>query len=324
MVTLLSHYLEMVKTSLHLDASAEREIIRELETHIEDRLEELTEAGLSEEEAAKTCLGLLGSAKLVARQIYEAHSQGTWKQALLAAMPHLLFGLFFALNWWQHIGWLSAILILVILTSIYGWWHGKPTWIFPWLGYSLLPVMIAGVLLLYLPKDWSLLLLPLYFPLALWWLYYTIVEATRRDWLCSSLMLLPIPILIGWFLTVAPEGRLTEYAIQRVHYFAPWIGLSFLALALTIATFIRVRQRWLRIALLIVSAILTFAIVAYYANDRLSISTLAELILVMWGVFLVPPLLERWVRSKKMPKVEQGDANCHGGEAAETKGSHRH
>ncbi len=324
MITPLNHYLEVIKTSLRLDAPAETEVIRELEAHIEDRFQELTESGLSEEEAASTCVGLLGSAKLVARQIYEAHSQGTWKQALLAATPHLLLGLFFALDWWQHIGWLSAMLALVILASIYGWWRGKPTWVFPWLGYSLLPVMIAGILLLYLPRHWSLLLLPLYFPLALWWLFYIIIQTTKKDWLCSSLMLLPIPIIAGWFLTIAPEGRLTDYAIQRMYYFAPWIGLSFIALALIIATFIRVRQRWLRIGLLAVAAILTFAVIAYYASERLSISTMMGLILVMWGVFLVPPLLERWVRSHKRPKVDKENIDYHAEEVLVAKGSRRY
>ena len=297
MATALSHYLKSIRNNLRLDLSDEREIITELETHIEDRLQELKEDGLSEEEATKTCLGLLGSAKLAARQLYEAHSQGTWKQASLASTPHLLFGIFFALNWWQHIGWLSALLVLVLGTTLYGWWRGKPTWIFPWLGYSLLPVLTAGLFLLYIPKGWSLLAIPLYFPLALWWLYYIVAQTARRDWLLSSLMLLPLPIIVGWFLAVAPEGRLTEDSIQRVHYFAPWIGLSFLALALTIAAFIRLRQRWIRKALLIISGLLTLTMVAYYTQDRLSLTTFLGLILVMWGIFLVPPVLERVLRN---------------------------
>ena len=296
MATVLSQYLDSIRDNLRLDPSSESEVINELEAHIEDRLQEMRETGLSEEEAANDCLNLMGSAKLVARQIYEAHSQGTWRQALLASMPHLLFGLLFALNWWQHIGWLSALIVLILAITVYGWWHGKPAWIFPWLGFSLLPILAIGLLLIYLPKGWSLLTVPLYFPLALWWLYYLVAQTTRRDWLFSSLMLLPLPIIIGWFLTIAPEGRLNEYTTQRVYFFAPWIGLSFMALALTIAAFIRVRQRWLRIALLFISGLSTLAMVAYYAQGGLSLSTFLGLILVMWGIFLIPPLMERWIR----------------------------
>ncbi len=296
MTASLSHYLEYIRANLRIDPSEQGEVISELETHIEDRLQELKESGLSEEEATETCLGLLGSAKLIARQIYEAHSQGSWQQALLASMPHLLFGLLFALNWWHHIGWLSVMIILTLGTTIYGWLRGKPAWVFPWLGYSLLPVIIIGLLLLYLPKGWSLLALPLYFPLALWWLFAIIVQTTKRDWLFSSLMLLPMPIIIGWFITIAPDARFNEYSLPRLYYFAPWISLSFITLALTIAAFIRLRQRWLRIALLIISGLLTLTMVAYYAGGRLSLSTLIGLILVMWGLFLVPSLLERWLR----------------------------
>lgn len=297
MTPILTHYLENIKDNLRLNPSEKSEVLSELETHIEDKLRELEAAGLSEEEAAETCMGLMGSAKVIARQMYEAHSQGTWKHALLASMPHLLFGLLFTLNQWQHAGWLSIVLGLVFATAIYGWWHGKPTWVFSWLGYSLLPVAVAGLSLLYLPRAWAWVTIPIYVLLALWWLYYIMVQTLRKDWLFSTLMLLPVPIIVGWFLAVAPEGIITEYTMQRVHNFAPWIGLSFLALALTIAAFIRSRQRWLRIAILLISGFLTLTMVAYYTSDRLSLPAFIVLILAMWGLFLVPALLERWIRN---------------------------
>ena len=299
MTTTLSHYLNDVRDNLRLDLSTEREVINELETHIEDRLQEIRQTGLSEEEAANNCVKLLGSAKLVARQIYEAHSQGSWRQALLASMPHLLFALLFALNWWQGIGWLSITLVLVLSIAIYGWWHGKPTWLFPWLGYSLLPVVVAGLPLLYLPKGWSWLAIVLYIPLALWLVYSIIVQTIKRDWLYSSLMLFPIPIIIGWFLAVELEGRFPEFSMHHLHDFAPWIGLSFLALAAAVATFIRLRQRWLKIAILVVSGLLTLTMVAYYADGRLSPTAFLVLMLVMLGLFLSPALIERKIRKRE-------------------------
>jgi len=297
MTTARQHYLEIIHDNLKIDLAEEKEVINELETHIEDRLQELKERGLSEEEAETTCLGLLGSAKAIARQIYEAHSQGNWRQASLAAMPHLLFAGLFALNWWHHIGWLSIILVMVIGTSIYGWWHGKPAWVFPWLGYSLIPVAALGLILPHLPREWSLLTIPFYFLLALWWLFFLLVQTIRRDWLLISLMLLPMPIIIGWFITLVPDLKITSQTMERVNYFAPWIAFSFLILALTIAAFIRLRQRWLRISLLIISGLLTLTLVVYYAGGKLSVLTFAGLILVMWGLFLIPPLLE-WVHRK--------------------------
>jgi hypothetical protein len=298
MTTTLSHYLDDVRDNLRLDLSTKKEVITELETHIEDRLQEMKQDGLSEEEAAHACVKLLGSAKLVTRQIYEAHSQGSWKQALLASMPHLLFGLLFALNWWQGITLLSITLVLILSITIYGWWHGRPTWLFPWLGYSLLPVVAAGLLLLYLPKGWSWLAIVLYIPLTLWLVYSVIVQTIKRDWIYSSLMLLPVPIIIGWFLAVESDGRFPELSVQRLQVFAPWIGLSFLALAVAVATFIRSRQRWLKIAILVISGLLALTMVAYYADGRLSLTAFSILILVMLGLFLSPALLERKIRGR--------------------------
>ena len=292
----VSHYLESIGDSLRLDPLAKREVIRELETHIEDRLDELQESGLSEEEAADTCVKLLGSAKQLARQMYEAYSQGTWRQTLLASMPHLLFGLIFVLNWWQGIGWLLIMLVLILSMVVYGWGHGKPTWLFPWLGYSLLPVVVAGLFLLYLPQGWSWLAILLYIPFALWLLYSITVQTIKKDWLYSSLMFFQVPIIVGWFIAVGQEGRFSEFSLERLRDFAPWIGLSFLALAATVAAFIRLRQRWLKVIVLFVSGLLTLTIVVYNADGQLSLPAFLVLILVMFGLFLTPALLERKMR----------------------------
>jgi hypothetical protein len=295
----LTQYLESIRLNARLENSEENGVMTELKAHIEDRLEELTESGLTEEEAMRTCLGQMGNIKAIARQIYEAYSQGSWKQVLLASMPHILFGLLFFLNWWQHPSWIPVVLVVVLATTLYGWGHGKPAWVFPWLGYSLLPVLAVGLILLCLPRRWSLITLPVYFPLALWWLYHVIVSTTKKDWLFSSVMLLPIPIVIGWLLAVTQTGRLTDYSQERLDYFAPWIGLSFMILAMTIAVFIRLRQRWLRVSLLTISGLLTLGLVGYYSTGRLNTLTFLGLILVMWGVLLGPPLLERYLRSSR-------------------------
>ena len=307
MASSLSHYLESVEESLRLDPSAKGEVIKELETHITDRLEELKESGLSEEEAAATCVKLLGSAKQLARQMYEAYSQGSWRQALLASMPHLLFGLAFALNWWQASIWLLFMLVLILGVALYGWGHGKPTWLFPWLGYSLLPVVVAGLFLLYLPRGWSWLAILIYIPLALRLLYTIAVQTIKRDWLYSSLMFFQVPIIIGWFIVVGHKERFAELNLERLSDFAPWIGLSFLALAATVAAFIRLRQRWLKITVLIVSGLMTLTLVVYQASSGLSLPAFWILISAMFGLFLTPALLERKIKhSRRQPKRRGG------------------
>jgi hypothetical protein len=296
LATVLSHYLEMVRANLKLDRSTEQEVIQELETHIEDELQELKDAGLSDEEAADACMTLMGSAKTLARQIYESHSQGSWSQALFAAMPHLLFGLLFALSWWQGIIGLLAMLVAVLSVVVYGWWRGKPSWLFSWLSYSLLPVVFAGLLLLYLPQGWSWLAILIYIPMALWLVCAFTLKKVKRDWLYSSLMLLPLPIIIGWFMAVEPVDRTPAYWLQRLQDFAPWIGLTFLSLGVAVTTFIRLRKRWLRISVLVVTGLITLTMIAYYTDGRLSIPAFLALIVVMLILLLSPALVERTLK----------------------------
>ncbi len=299
MITLLGQYLEEVKGDLRLDPEVEQEVLRELESHIEDRFEELREAGLSEEEAASNCLGLLGSARIVARKLYEAHSQGTWKQTILAATPHLLFALLFALNWWHDIGWLLITLILVSGMALYGWRHSKPLWLFPWLGYSLVPLIAAGLILLYLPKVWSWLAILFYIPSVLWLVGSIILQTTKRDWLYSSLMLLPIPIIIGWVLVAGSGERFPLSTLERLNELAPWIATSFLALGITVAVFIRLRRRLLKVSTLLVMGSLSLLMVAYCSQGMLGLPSFLLLIILMLCLFLIPCLVERRIKYRR-------------------------
>jgi hypothetical protein len=295
----LTQYLENIRSDARLENADEAVIMSELEAHIEDRVQELTNSGMSRKRAIKTCLQQMGSTRSIARQIYEAYSQGSWKQVLLASMPHFLFGLLFVLNWWHYPGWISLVLVLILATTVYGWCHGKPTWVFPWLGYTLLPVLIVGLMLLYLPRGWSFLALPIYFLLALWWLVRIITLTIKRDWLLSSLMLLPLPIIIGWVLAISPSGKFSEESLEQLYYYAPWIGLSFMGLALTIATFIRLRQRWLRVSLLVASSLITLSLIVYHSTGNLTNLAFLGLLILMWGVLLIPLLLEKRLKNRK-------------------------
>ncbi len=296
----LSQYLDSIRSNARLEQSDETIIMSELEAHIEDKCKELTEAGLSKPEAIKECLNQMGNTKSIARQIYEAYSQGSWKQVLLASLPHFLFGLLFVLNWWNHPAWLSVVLVAILATAIYGWSHGKPSWIFPWMGYTLVPVFIGGLLLLYLPPGWSFLAVFVYIPLALWWLIRVIVSTIKRDWLLSSLMLLPLPIIIGWYLAVSPSGGISKETLDQLYKFSPWIGLSFMGLAATIAVFIRLRQRWLRITLLATSGLVTLCLIVYHSTGNVNNLAFLGLLFVLWGGLLIPPVLERRLKNSRV------------------------
>jgi predicted Na+-dependent transporter len=116
-------------------------------------------------------------------------------------------------------------------------------------------------------------------------------------------MLFPVPIIIGWFLAVGLEGKFPEFSIQRLQDLAHWIGLSFLALALAVAMFVRLRQRWLKISVLVISGLFTLAMVAFYAKGELSWPVFLVLILVMFGLFLTPALVERKIRCNRIRRL---------------------
>jgi len=156
--------------------------------------------------------------------------------------------------------------------------------------------VVAALLLLYLPKSWSWVAILVYLPLALWLLYSITVQTIKRDWLYISLMLLPLPTIAGWFVAIEPVNQFPEDWLQRMQDFAPWIGLTFLALGVTVATFIRVRKRWLRVSVLVFSGMITLTIVAYYTDGRLSIPAFLILMVVMLLVLLSPALVERTLR----------------------------
>jgi hypothetical protein len=303
MSTTINEYLDSVKSNLRLGPLDEREIINELAAHIEDEVQELKNNGLRDEEAVSTSLRLLGSAKLVARQIYEAHSQGSWHQALMASLPHFLFALIFILNWWQGIAPVLVTLIAVLSTAVYGWWHGRSTWLFPWLGFSLLPVVAAGLLLLYLPKDFAWLAIIVYIPLALWLILRVVSQTIKKDWLYLSLMLLPMPIIIGWFVVSEWRVNFDINSMTHIYYYGPWMGISFLALAFGVVTFVRIRRRFLKIAVLFMTGTITLVLISSYAWGRLSLINLLLLIIFLVSIFLVPALLENGVRSGKWGKI---------------------
>jgi hypothetical protein len=296
----LAQYLESIRTNARLDNLDEPAVMSELEAHIEDKLQELKESGLSQEEAIKTCMWQMGSIKALARQIYEAYSQRSWKQVLMAITPHFTFGLLFMLNWWHYPQWMTISLAAILGITIYGWGHGKPAWVFPWLGYSLIPVISVGILLLYIPTNWSFLAIIVYFPLAAWWVLRIVIQTTKRDWILSTMMLLPLPIIVGWYLAICPDGKINQASLEKVNTYAPWIGISFMMLALTIGTFLRLRQRWLRVSLLAISGLLTLTVAVFMATGHLNNASFFGPVVGMWGVLLIPPLLERQLRKGRL------------------------
>ena len=288
------NYTDNLKDYLRINPMIESDVVRELRAHIEDKSHEFVESGLPEEVAKAKAEQFLGPPRLVAQQIYEVYSQGSWRQAIFAALPHFLVAALFALRCWQNTIWLLGILGAVICSAIYGWCHNKPAWLFPWLGYCLIPVIAVGVLLIYLPGGWAWFAAAAYIPLALFVMFSVTKQTIRLDWLFASLMLLPIPIVLGWILALGVGSKLLWH--EQLYEAAPLISLSFAVLAITAATFMRIRQRWAKVGVLFIIEILVLVIVAL--GDRNAIGFGGWLLLALLASFLllIPALLERKIR----------------------------
>jgi len=228
--------------------------------HLQEKLRDLEREGLAPDEARREAELSFGSPSLVARTVYEAHSQGTWNQTSIAVLPHLLLGLLFALDWWHSAFWPLVCLGAILMFSVYGWLRGKPRWLFPWLGYLLIPVVVAGVLLLYLPHAWWLAILA-YVPCALWLILRVGRQSLSFDWLYCSLMMLPLPALVAWILVLMQNGvpQGSAFSLGGLDH---WIALSFVVLGLGTALFIRLRRRWMKAGALFAAQLFTGVLVA--------------------------------------------------------------
>jgi len=264
MANSISHYLNSFKACLNIDLAIKDSVAKELYTHLEDKSQELKETGLSEEEADKAATRALGPPELIAQQIYETHAQGSWQEAFFTALPHFLVALLFASYYWQNIFCISLVLMSTVGIAIYGWHKGKPMWFFPWLGYYLLPVIVTGILLIYLPQGWGWIAALIYIPLAVFVLIYIVKQTTRRDWLYASLMLAPIPVIFSWLLSLGTgnEFLMDNMWMARLQRAAPWVAITFLTLAAATISFVRLKSRWSKTISLLIPPIVILALIS--------------------------------------------------------------
>jgi len=296
----VKEFLNSVRLQLKLDPSSAKDIVSELYTHFEDRVEELQESGFTEEEATRIASQEFGSSKKVAEELHDVHSISNWPQAIMAALPHVLFGLLFAFRQWTNAFWLSIIVLSVFGVVAYGWKHNKPTWFFTWLGYALTPLLVVGLLLLDKALGAEVLS-------SSWWLwasvvvYFSIVTAIcaiilaytwRRDWLLGSLSVLPFLAVIGWVLTDRWSGGLIA-GEGFLHGLEPWIALSFLALAGIVIIFTRLKKRWLRVGVLLVAGLVVLTMMTSASGRSVEIANLVFLVIMALTIILGPALVDR-------------------------------
>ena len=316
METELRPYLYTLTRQLKLDPRQEQEILLELQGHLEDRVNDLQAEGLSREEAITRAVEYMGRPEQVARGMYQVHSRGSWRDTLLATLPHLLLAALFALHLWTKFLLLIIVLVAVTLVVIASWRRGKPKWSYSWLGYSIaapaLSWLLATMALVY--SAWKFLttgdlpfylpmyiLIVAYIPFSLWIMANVMLPVVRRDWLMASLAALPFPFLTTWILFLNWQGGIWADDKTKVHETDGDRALVFLALALTTAVFLKVGHRLVQIGMLTASTafLVAFTVVAI----PISFGLLAAILIIFASMaFLLSPAV-------LVSKLERGQAS---------------
>lgn len=301
-------YLEEVRSHLHLDPGTQRRVLDELASHFEDKLSDLREQGLSEPEAARVALSSFGDTRVIARQLDEAYSQGSWVEALLACQPHLLAMALFALHLWRAPVALAFVSAAWIAIAVAAWARGRPEWGHSWAGYAFFPLLVLGWMSRHLVlrvvasvaagtglglPAWELGMLVTLWAGGLWILASTLARVSRRDWLRVSLMLLPMPVFAVWLVSVE---RLPSFlAAGSPGELMRWdAAMAWLCLLLGVASalFIRVRSRTLKAGSVVAVGMLCGIAIMRTVSGETGLVGLAAVALCT-AVFLLSPALLR-------------------------------
>jgi hypothetical protein len=326
----INNYLNSLARRLHLDPLREREILEELQAHIEDKAAELEAEGVDRETAMASAVEEMGAPRNLASRMYAVHSTtGVWWDVLLAMVPHFLLAALFALHLWSHYFLVSLVLVGIAFVTWRNWRAGRPSqWSYTWMGYTLAAPAISWLLSLITLGygAWTLLtkgelpfntvlffLLVGYVPFSMWIVFNVVSRIVKRDWLLVSLTALPFPFLTSWVLFLNWSGGLWSDHAERIQQSDTARACIFLALAVTTAVFLKVGPRLLRIGLLALITSILIVITALSLPVDLGFVAVGLMILASVAFLLSPAVLEAKVnRRDHLGMANQGDDGTHG------------
>ncbi len=313
-------YLGDLEHELRLEPHQRTAIVAEIAVHLEERLAELEDQGVPHEAAEERTVHELGDSHNLAKGLYSSHSAGSWRDVLLATLPHLVLAGLFAFHLSTDLFWVIVALGGATLIAVLAWRMGRPQWAYPWLGYAvaapaltwLLAMAAVGYGIWTVLSGGSLPLgLPLYLGIVLWIPVSMVIvlrlvrRAVLHDWLVVSLAALPLPFIATWlFLMHWRGGQLVPDRSRAISADAD-TAMVFLALAITTALYMKMGRRGWRIALMMIAAPLLAAVVTIaYQNSPSTFSvdgaltkdrdggTLAMvMVFVLTAAFLLSPIL---------------------------------
>ena len=320
----INNYLNSLARRLHLDPKREREILEELQGHIEDKAAEMEADGLEREAALACAVEEMGTPRAIASRMYAVHSTaGVWRDVVLAMVPHFLLAALFALHLWSHYFLVSVVLVGIAFVTWRNWRKGGPSqWSYTWLGYTLAAPAISWLLSLValayggwtlvtegrLPFNIALFFILVgYVPFSMWIGFNVVSKIAKRDWLLVSLTALPFPFLTSWVLFLNWSGGLWSDHAERMQQTDTARAFIFLALAVTTAVFLKVGPRLMRIGLLALITSILIVITALSLPVDLGFVAVGLMILASVAFLLSPAVLEAQAnRRDRLSMAAQG------------------
>jgi hypothetical protein len=299
-------YFERLRTHLRLGDTAESDdVMRELATHVEDRVDELVRRGMSPQEAAETTLRGFGRPRTLAHLLRQAHLTTSWADALLGASAFAFVALMVGGALWRVPAFAACGAVLVVGITLYGLWQGRPSWFYPWAGAALtLPIAAGYIAFAVLDRGLpelthaSPLTLAgvagalLYFPVGLFVVSAAILVAVRRDWLDASVLISPLPAMLVAVISIHRAGGLSASGHALSDASPLLVGVYF-SMALATFALLRAPTRNIRIATLVGSALGLLAVCTLLQDPGGGGVTLAARGALLVGFLLSPALVAR-------------------------------
>ena len=270
-------YVGVLSRHIRLQPGKKKEIILEIEGHLEDKASDLADRGVRKEAAKRLALQQLGDPDVLARHIQEVHTSVGLKEVGLAVIPHFLLAGLVAFGLCDSILAVAATLAVIGGVAWLTWRQGNPSvWSHSWLGFTLAaPAIFLLMLALGPGKSLQSLLWVGSYPVSLsltllFWGYvgvllWVMVRVVQRvagyDWLLVAFSGIPVPVLTAWVLVAQWLDPSWKAPLELTGLpGALWI-LVFLSIAATTATFLKFGRRHLRVGHLLISTAvaLTFA-----------------------------------------------------------------
>ena len=284
LITLMSrnliNYVVALCGGVRVDSRTRTAIDREIRAHLEDHTDDLQKHGLDAEEASRSAIQSFGNPYAIARDLLVVHSRGTWQDSFLTSLPHLLVALLLTAYYQQSVVCIVALLLVAGFGIGKAFTRKAPSWSFSWLGYCLVPFILAIFLLLGATHWWTILGIA-YIPCAVTLTVYAVRQTVSRDPLYVSLMISPWAVITAWFIATQSfspliSGQLSSLSI--LGYSRPLVG-SFVALAISSFVFARIEPRWGKSLALIVPLAIVLLYVSLICRQDMS--------LFAWFAFVV-------------------------------------